>query len=79
MGLGQGGAEAGGRKQGRGGKLSNSPDIFSGLFWNGEEAVRQGLADGVGNLDFVARELVKAEEIIDYTPRGDGCAACSDE
>ncbi len=56
-------------KQGRGKRLKETPDTFSGLFWNGEEAVRQGLADGVGNLDNVARELIKAEEIIDYTPR----------
>jgi len=56
-------------KQGRGERLKETPDTFSGLFWNGEEAVRQGLADAVGNLDYVAREVVKAEEIIDYTPR----------
>jgi protease-4 len=56
-------------KEGRGKRLKETPETFSGLFWNGEEAVRQGLADGVGNLDFVARELIKAEEIIDYTPR----------
>lgn len=56
-------------KEGRGKRLKETPETFSGLFWNGEEAVRQGLADGVGNLDYVARELIKAEEIIDYTPR----------
>lgn len=56
-------------KQGRGQRLKETPETFSGLYWNGEEAVRQGLADGVGNLDWVAREVVKAEEIIDYTPR----------
>ncbi len=56
-------------KSGRGDRLKESGDTFSGLFWNGEEAVRLGLADKVGNLDFVAREVVKAEEIIDYTPR----------
>lgn len=56
-------------KQGRGERLKETPETFSGLFWNGEEAVRIGLADKVGNLDFVAREVVKAEEIIDYTPR----------
>jgi protease IV len=55
-------------KQGRGARLKETPETFSGLFWNGEEAVRQGLADAVGNLDFVAREVVKAEEIVDYTP-----------
>ena len=56
-------------KEGRGARLKETPDTFSGLFWNGEEAVRQGLADATGNLDFVAREVIKAEEIIDYTPR----------
>jgi protease-4 len=56
-------------RQGRGKRLKEGPDTFSGLFWNGEEAVKLGLADGFGNLDYVAREVVKAEEIIDYTPK----------
>ena len=56
-------------QDGRGKRLKETPETFSGLFWNGEEAVRQGLADKIGNLDFVAREVVKAEEVIDYTPR----------
>jgi protease-4 len=55
-------------KEGRGQRLKETPETFSGLYWNGEEAVKQGLADGLGNLDYVAREIVKAEEIIDYTP-----------
>ena len=55
-------------KQGRGARLKETPQTFSGLFWNGEEAVKQGLADKLGNLDFVAREVVGAEEVIDYTP-----------
>jgi len=54
-------------KNGRGARLKETPETFSGLFWNGEEAVRLGLADRLGNLDYVAREVVKAEEIIDYT------------
>ena len=54
-------------KDGRGAKLKESKDMFSGLFWNGEEAIRLGLVDKVGNLDFIAREVIKAEEIIDYT------------
>ena len=54
-------------KDGRGKRLKESGDTFSGLFWNGEEAVRQGLADKFGNLDYVAREVIKAEEIVDYT------------
>jgi protease-4 len=56
-------------RDGRGQRLTEDADTFSGLFWNGEEAVRIGLADKIGSLDFVAREVVKAEEIIDYTPR----------
>jgi protease-4 len=56
-------------KEGRGERLKETPETFSGLFWNGEEAVKLGLADGLGNLDFVARDIVHAEEIIDYTPR----------
>jgi protease-4 len=54
-------------KEGRGDRLKPTPDTFSGLFWNGEEAIKLGLVDKVGNLDYVAREVVKAEEIIDYT------------
>jgi protease-4 len=56
-------------KEGRGKRLKETPDTFSGLFWNGEEAIKLGLADHLGNLDFVAREVIKAEEIVDYTPR----------
>jgi protease-4 len=56
-------------KEGRGARLKETPETFSGLFWNGEEAVKLGLADHTGNLDYVAREVIKAEEIIDYTPR----------
>ncbi len=43
--------------------------MFSGLFWSGQQAVELGLADQLGNLDYVAREVVKAEEIVDYTRR----------
>jgi protease-4 len=56
-------------KEGRGKRLKLNGETFSGLFWNGEEAVKLGLADHLGNLDYVAREVVKAEEIIDYTPK----------
>ena len=56
-------------REGRGTRLKETPEIFSGLFWNGEQAIQLGLADHYGNLDFVAREVVKAEEVIDYTPR----------
>ena len=56
-------------KEGRGKRLKVSPETFSGLFWNGEEAIKLGLADHLGNLDYVAREVVKAEDVIDYTPK----------
>ena len=56
-------------REGRGERLKETPETFSGLFWNGEEAVKMGLADGLGNLDHVARDVIKAEEIIDYTPK----------
>ncbi len=56
-------------REGRGKRLKETPDTFSGLFWNGEQAVKLGLADHFGNLDYVAREVVKAEDVVDYTPR----------
>ncbi|SFB78930.1 protease-4 [Polaromonas sp. OV174] len=56
-------------KAGRGERLKETPEMFSGLFWSGQQAVELGLADQLGNLDYVAREVVKAEEIIDYTRR----------
>ena len=56
-------------REGRGDRLKETPETFSGLFWTGEEAVKQGLADNIGNLDYVAREVVKAPEIVDYSPR----------
>ncbi|HVZ45316.1 MAG TPA: S49 family peptidase [Ramlibacter sp.] len=54
-------------KAGRGKRLKDSPELFSGLFWTGQQAVDMGLADGLGNLDYVAREVVKAEDVVDYT------------
>lgn len=56
-------------RQGRGKALKETPDTFSGLFWNGEEAVHQGLADQLGSLDHVARDVIKAEDIVDYTQK----------
>lgn len=56
-------------KTGRGSRLKETPELFSGLFWTGQQAVELGLADQLGNLDFVAREIVKAEDVVDYTRR----------
>ena len=56
-------------KKGRGDRLKETPDTFTGLFWSGQQAVEMGLADSIGTVDFVAREVVKAPEVIDYTKR----------
>ena len=56
-------------KNGRGKRLKQTAQTFSGLFWSGEQAVALGLADEFGNLDYVAREVVKAEDLVDYTVR----------
>ena len=57
-------------KKGRGERLKITPETFSGLFWTGQQAVDMGLADHLGSLDYVAREVVKAEDVVDYTQRG---------
>src|SRR5581483_2747350 len=54
-------------REGRGKRLKETPDMFSGLIWTGQKSVELGLADGIGSLDSVARDVVKAEEIVDYT------------
>ncbi|CAG9198812.1 Peptidase S49 [Paraburkholderia tropica] len=54
-------------KAGRGTRLKDSPDIFSGLFWTGQKSVELGLADGYGDTDYVAREVIKAPDVVDYT------------
>ena len=56
-------------KAGRGERLKQTPEMFSGLFWTGQQSLELGLADQLGSLEFVARDVVKAEEIIDYTRR----------
>jgi protease-4 len=54
-------------RQGRGKRLKETPETFSGLFWSGSKAVEIGLADGYGTVDTVARDELKAEDIVDYT------------
>lgn len=56
-------------RAGRGKRLKETPDMFSGLVWSGEKSIALGLADGYGNADSVARDVIKAEEIVDFTPR----------
>jgi protease-4 len=54
-------------KAGRGVKLKESPELFSGLVWNGARSIELGLADALGSVDSVAREVIKAEDQVDYT------------
>jgi protease-4 len=54
-------------RSGRGKRLKETPEMFSGLFWTGARAIKMGLADELGSVDSVARDVVKAEDIIDYT------------
>jgi protease-4 len=58
-------------REGRGDRLSDDKDLFSGLFWTGEESIRLGLADELGSAGQVAREVIGVEEIVDYTPEED--------
>ena len=60
-------------RTGRGKRLHETPDMFSGLVWSGEESVRLGLADGLGSTESVARDVIHAEKIVDFTPQ-DGFA-----
>ena len=56
-------------KRGRGKRLKETPDTFSGLVWNGQKGVEMGLADGYGSLESVARDVIKAENIVDFTTK----------
>lgn len=56
-------------KEGRGDRLVNNPDLFTGLIWNGEQALELGLIDGLGSPGKVARDIIGEDNIIDYTPR----------
>lgn len=54
-------------RQGRGNRLKETEETFSGLFWNGEESIKLGLADAQGSAEYVAREVIKESEIVDFT------------
>jgi protease-4 len=56
-------------RKGRGKRLRESPELFSGLVWSGAKSIELGLTDGFGSVDYVAREVIKAEQIIDYTQK----------
>ena len=54
-------------REGRGDRLKETPETFSGLFWSGESGIKMGLADALGSSDFVAREVIKQENVVDFT------------
>ena len=54
-------------REGRGKRLKETPDMFTGLVWSGERSIQLGLADEIGSLDTVARDVIKAEDIVDFT------------
>ena len=56
-------------KKGRGDRLKDSKELFSGLIWTGEQALEKGLIDGLGSSSYVARDVVGVEEMLDYSPR----------
>ncbi len=56
-------------REGRGKRLKETPEVFSGLVWTGQQSLELGLADAYGSLDYVAREVVKAENIVDFTQK----------
>jgi len=56
-------------RKGRGKRLKEGPDLFTGLMWTGAKSIELGLSDGFGSVDFVAREVIKAEDIVDYTQK----------
>lgn len=58
-------------REGRGARLKETPEVFSGLFWSGEQSIKLGLADALGSTDYVAREIIKQEEIVDFTYQED--------
>ncbi|MCB5189909.1 S49 family peptidase [Methylobacillus arboreus] len=56
-------------REGRGKRLKETPETFSGLFWSGESSVEMGLADAFGSSDYVAREVIKQENVVDFTAK----------
>ncbi len=64
--------------EGRGESLKQNPQLFSGLVWTGEESVAMGLADHTGSAGYVAREVIEAEDIVDFTQKPDLLKRISD-
>ncbi|MGB5438841.1 MAG: S49 family peptidase [Gammaproteobacteria bacterium] len=58
-------------KSGRGDRLKEIPEMFTGLVWTGEESVEMGMADAIGSAGYVAREIIGEEEVVDFTQEPD--------
>ncbi len=56
-------------KEGRGKRLKEVPDMFSGIIWTGQKSIDLGLTDAMGNADYVAREVIKADTIVEFKTR----------
>ena len=56
-------------KHGRGDRLKDNGNLFSGLIWTGAESIKLGLVDAIGNDDYVAKEIIGAEKLVNFTPR----------
>ena len=54
-------------REGRGKRLKETPDMFSGLVWSGQKSIELGLADGIGTVESVARDVIKAKDVVDFT------------
>lgn len=59
-------------KQGRGDRLQDKPELFSGLIWSGEQALPLGLIDGLGSTGSVSRDIIKTPDLVDFTIQEDG-------
>ena len=49
--------------------MKESPELFSGLIWNGQHSIELGLADALGSVDYVARDVIKAADVVNFTPQ----------
>jgi protease-4 len=56
-------------REGRGPRLKETPDMFSGLIWTGQKSIDLGLADAIGSIEYVARDVIKADLIVDFTKK----------
>src|SRR5260370_29383719 len=54
-------------KQGRGARLKDTPEMFTGLVWSGQRSIELGLTDALGSVNSVARDVIKADDVVDFT------------